>query len=135
MNKSFNNLFYGCYSLTDVNIANLNTSNITDMSYMFFGCSSLTGQLTLPANVTVIGHAAFNNCSGFTGPLVIPAGVTKLGLAVFNSCSGITNISVDSGNTNYSYVDGILYDKGQTILIYCPAGKEGRTDILCQNLH
>ncbi len=37
-----NNMFYGCKSLTTLDISNFDTSNITDMSRMFYNCSSLT---------------------------------------------------------------------------------------------
>ena len=30
-------MFYGCSSLKELNLNNFNTNNVTDMSYMFFG--------------------------------------------------------------------------------------------------
>ena len=38
-NVSF--LFFGCNSLTNIDLSNFNTQNVTDMSGMFHGCSSL----------------------------------------------------------------------------------------------
>ena len=35
-------MFYGCDSLTNINLSNFNTQNVTDMSFMFSGCNSLT---------------------------------------------------------------------------------------------
>ena len=35
-------MFYGCSSLTNINLSNFNTNNVTDMGCMFRGCSSLT---------------------------------------------------------------------------------------------
>ena len=35
-------LFYGCSSLTNIDLSNFNTKNVTDMGGMFSGCSSLT---------------------------------------------------------------------------------------------
>ena len=32
----------GCSSLTNINLSNFNTNNVTNMSDMFCGCSSLT---------------------------------------------------------------------------------------------
>ena len=32
-------MFYGCSSLEELNISNFNTNNITDMRFMFDGCS------------------------------------------------------------------------------------------------
>ena len=35
-------MFYECESLTSINLSNLNTQNVTDMSHMFYVCWSLT---------------------------------------------------------------------------------------------
>ena len=34
-------IFQGCQLLTNINLSNFNTNNVTDMSGMFYGCSSL----------------------------------------------------------------------------------------------
>ena len=34
-------MFYGCKSLKELNISDLNTENVIDMSYMFYGRSKL----------------------------------------------------------------------------------------------
>ena len=34
-------MFYGCSSLTSINLSNFNTSNVTYMYGMFSGCSKL----------------------------------------------------------------------------------------------
>ena len=34
-------MFRGCSSLTNINLSNFNTNNVTDMSWIFSGCSSL----------------------------------------------------------------------------------------------
>jgi surface protein len=35
-------MFSGCNSLTNLNLSNFNTQNVTDMMRMFSGCNSLT---------------------------------------------------------------------------------------------
>ena len=32
-------MFYECSSLKELNLNNFNTNNVTDMRYMFYGCS------------------------------------------------------------------------------------------------
>ena len=32
-------MFYGCSSLKELNLNNFNTNNVTDMKWMFSGCS------------------------------------------------------------------------------------------------
>ena len=34
-------MFYDCTSLTNLNLSNFNTQNVTNMSGMFLGCNSL----------------------------------------------------------------------------------------------
>ena len=34
-------MFYGCSSLTNINLSNFNTNNVNDMSDMFFECKKL----------------------------------------------------------------------------------------------
>ena len=34
-------MFAGCESLTNINLSNFNTQNVTNMSDMFYGCKSL----------------------------------------------------------------------------------------------
>ena len=52
----------------------------------FYGCSGLTGSLTIPNSVTEIGEGAFAQCSGFNGSLSIGNSVTTIGLAAFQYC-------------------------------------------------
>jgi len=35
-------MFYRCGSLTELDVSGLDTSKVTDMSYMFYRCGSLT---------------------------------------------------------------------------------------------
>ena len=35
-------IFYDCNSLTNLNLSNFNTQNVTNMEYMFSYCNSLT---------------------------------------------------------------------------------------------
>jgi len=55
--------------------------------------------------------------------MYIPSSVTDIGYLAFD-CSNCS-ISVDSNNPNYSSIDGILFDKAQSKLIYCPISKTG----------
>src|SRR5574344_1290973 len=91
--------------------------------YAFSNCSSLTS-VTIPNSVTFIGDGAFYGCSGLTS-VTIPNSVTFIGDGAFYGCYGLTSINVDSGNNNYSSLDGVLYNKLQNILIWYPAGKQG----------
>jgi len=51
--------------------------------------------------------------------------VTTIGRDAFYECTSLTNITVNTDNSNYSSVDGVLFNKLQTSLIRYPAAKEG----------
>ena len=72
-------------------------SNITQ--YVFYNCTSLTGNLAIPNGVTNIGQYAFNNCR-FSGGVTIPDSVTSLGSGAFSNCTSFTgNLVIGDGLT------------------------------------
>ena len=116
----------------------------------FADCGLLTA-VTLPSTLKTISDTAFANCAGLT-EMVLPEGITSLGVQAFLYCTGLTelhipaslatavktpfagctslaSITVDPANANFSSVDGVFYDKAQTTLIQCPAGKVGHLNI------
>ena len=114
--------------------------------YAFYFCEGLTG-VTIPDGVTSIGAHAFCECGSLTGAelsdsvisigdyafyssgvttLTIPDKVTSIGRFAFG---GVERICVDAENSCYVAVDGILYNKAMTELIYCPVVKEGAVTI------
>ena len=111
--------FYGCSSLKNVTLPNGITGIWDDT---FYGCSSLES-VTIPDSVTSIGDAAFEGCSSLTS-IEIPDGVTKIGTEIFWGCVSLESINVAENNSNYSSVDGVLFDKNQTTLMRYPSGKD-----------
>ena len=93
----------------------LNTANVTDMSYMFYSCSSLTSLDVThfnTANVTDM-HCMFEDCSSLTSLDVThfnTANVTDME-SMFSSCSSLTSLDVSHFNTanvtNMSYMFSI----------------------------
>ena len=116
--------FSECSDLTSVTIPD---GVMSIEFYAFAGCSGLTS-VTIPDSVTSISNDAFVACIGLES-VTIPASVTSIGLGAFFGCSGLTNFEVDSTNPAYSSLGGVLYDKNQTTLILCPAGKSGSVTI------
>ncbi|MDR2718580.1 MAG: leucine-rich repeat domain-containing protein [Treponema sp.] len=64
------------------------------------------------------------DCDTLTG-ITIPNNITTIGEMAFVSCHNLTTINVAAGNTAYSSVDGVLYNKNKTTLIQYPGGKTG----------
>ncbi len=137
------NTFKNCSSLTTVSIPDCVTSI---GSYAFSGCGSLTGML-LPANLTGIGEYAFENCYSLTG-MTIPDSVSEMGESVFSNCyritavtlpasleylnlsifslySGLMEVHVGVNSARFADIDGVLFDKAMTKLLFYPGGRSG----------
>ena len=87
--------FYGCTSLTSINIP----SSVTSIdSVAFSGCSGLTS-ITIPNSVTSIEAGTFSGCSGLTS-ITIPNNVTSIEEKAFSGCSGLTSINIPGSVTS-----------------------------------
>jgi len=80
--------------------------------------------LTIPNTVTSIGNWAFANCKSLMS-VSIPSSVMYIGTDAFKNCPRLTSIYVASGNANYCSQDDVLFNKEQSLLIQCPAHKQG----------
>ena len=89
----------------------------------FYGCSALSN-IVISENLETIENDAFSGCYNLT-VINIPKNVVSIGRGVFYDCRNLTAINVDSQNSAYSSVDGVLYDKSQTVLICYPVKKSG----------
>ena len=117
--------------------------------FAFYNCSGLKS-IIIPASVTSIGNSAFKDCYGLTSitigngvtsigdyafqnnslkSLTIPGSVTAIGSGAFYQCAELTRIDVSENNSVFSSVDGILYDKNKTEIIYVPNAIQGTITI------
>ena len=92
----------------------LNTEKVTDMSCMFFNCSSLTSLDVTHFNTANVTNmmGMFSNCSSLTSLDVThfnTANVTNMG-NMFSSCSSLTSLDVTHFNTaNVTYMSSMFY--------------------------
>jgi len=135
--------FFGCNRLTSITIPN----NVTSIGGgAFQNCSNLDS-IIIPNNVGSIGSNAFWNCSALTSVTIggsvasiwsyafygcnklifvsIPSNVAYVDVTAFAFCDSLTSLNVDNNNYIYSSIDGIVYNKMQDTLIFCPRGKTG----------
>lgn len=108
--------FYDCGKITSIiGMNNLKTDNVTDMGWMFSGCSGLTSLSVSgfnTANVTYMGYM-FYGCSGLTSLDVSnfnTANVEDM-LNMFYGCSSLTTLDVSRFNTaNVTLMGGMFQD-------------------------
>lgn len=117
---------YGTGSMETVynnNIENVVVMNgVTGISDYAFQRCDILATITLPATVTTIGEYAFSGCSSLT-EITLPAGLTTIGEAAFSGCSALKDMKVDEANTVFKDVDGVLYSKDGTTIMFYPQGK------------
>ena len=107
-------MFYGCSSLTTLDLSKFNTANVTDMKYMFYECSSLS-TLNISsfntAKVTDMSHM-FTRCSSLTTLNLSnfnTAKVSNMG-DMFYGCNGLTTLNTSSFNTEkVTGMSGMFY--------------------------
>jgi hypothetical protein len=116
--------FYGETGLTSVTMPDT-ISSIGARA--FYYCTGLT-TFAVPNSVTSIGDQAFFDCDGLTN-IFLGTGVAAIGQSAFEECGNLLTITVATNNTAFSSLDGVLFNKTQTILIKFPEGRTGTYQI------
>jgi len=109
--------FYGCTSLTSITIPN----GVTIIGKTFYGCTGLTN-ITLPNSLIHIVDSAFYGCTSLAS-IIIPNGVTNIAENCFKNCISLKEFVVSEDNTEFSTIDGVLYNKDRTTLRCYPSAK------------
>lgn len=113
-------------------------TNVKSIKAYTFGSLSKLESITIPNNVTDFGNYAFSECTSLTS-IDFPNSVATLRAYLFRKCYNLQNVhigagvksieyrtfaqtgklgfTVDSGNTNYIAVNGVLYDDTGTTLV------------------
>lgn len=86
----------------------------------FYGCRMK--ELRLPESVASIGKNVFTY--SYFKAIEIPSSVTLIANGAFYRADSLQSVTVATGNTAYSSLDGILFDKEASRLICFPPGKE-----------
>ncbi|GHU69223.1 hypothetical protein FACS189450_01660 [Spirochaetia bacterium] len=120
--------FYHCSSLTYMSMS----VELTKSLYRDYSKSmGLHVVLTYTGNIAVeltgtgsIAKDAFEGCIELTS-VTIGAGVTGVGEDTFDGCTNLTAVIVDEANNDYSSIDGVLFNKDKTSLLFYPEGRTG----------
>jgi len=97
---------------------------VTTIGLLAFAYSHSLTSVIIPGSVTNIGWEAFAYCTSLTN-VTIPSSVTTIETGAFTDCSSLNAITVDPLSSSYSSVDGVLFNKDQTVLIEFPGGQAG----------
>ena len=98
------NMFYKCTTITEINLSNFNTSQVTSMSYMFEGCSSLISLNLSNINTSLVTSMSnmFKSCSSLTSLDLIyfnTSLVTSMS-SMFEGCTGIKSLNLSNFDTS-----------------------------------
>jgi hypothetical protein len=88
-------------TLTELEIpAEVNGEAVSSIAANGFEYAHATS-ITIPNDVTSIGHNAFDGCSSLTS-ITIPSSVTSIGSNAFYNCSSLATVTIDSASVaNY----------------------------------
>ena len=96
-------------------------------------------ELKIPAyspsgdKVVRIHDGAFANCTGLL-TVTVPATVKEIGTGAFRGCSSLVAINVDTENTVYSSVGGVLLTKDKTVIVCFPMNRPGSNYLLSTDI-
>ena len=97
-------IFRECSSLTSLDVSKFDTSNVTNMSSMFSECNSLTNLDVSNFNTSKIKNMGymFSGCSRLTSLDVSNFNTSKVTSMydMFEDCSGLTSLDVSNFNTS-----------------------------------
>ena len=107
-----------------IDFADWNSNPISPEKEFYINNCPFDVDLRIPNGTKKIGNYAFRNLEKLRS-VTIPNSVTTIGEMAFRYCLSLTSINVSANNSNYSSVDGVLFNKDKTMLITCPEGKSG----------
>ncbi|HGJ7739125.1 TPA: choline-binding protein PcpA, partial [Streptococcus pneumoniae] len=89
-----------------------------------FSFSQKLKKLTFSSSskLELISHEAFANLSNLE-KLTLPKSVKTLGSNLFRLTTSLKHVDVEEGNESFASVDGVLFSKDKTQLIYYPSQK------------
>lgn len=111
--------FEGCTSLKSVSIP----SRTRTVGYRAFYGSGLE-KVSLGKGVKFVEYWAFQNCRHLKN-VNIGSTAKMIRNNAFADCPRLKTIQVNKKNPYFSTKNGVLYNKSQTSLLSCPAGKAG----------
>ena len=98
--------------------------NVKTIGSEAFGLCNTMTDLVIGDGVTAIDYYAFMNCDALQ-TVTIGAGLASFDVSMFEMCPKLKTVTVDGANKAYTSVNGVVYSKDKTALVYIPAGVTG----------
>ena len=125
------NAFNGVKSISQINVLTNNTMYASIDGVLMNKSQSIivkypegkNGEYHILNGVTDIGNAFYGAIN--LNAITIPYSVSNIGDTSFDGAKELTDIYVDTNNLKFSSLDGVLYNKNQTIILKYPEGKIG----------
>ena len=100
---NMSSMFWGCTKLTSLDVSGFNTAKVTDMSFMFYDCSSLRSLDLSSFNTAKVIYMnyMFNNCQALTSLNVSSFNTANVTdmSYMFTNCRNLTSLDVSGFNT------------------------------------
>ena len=96
-------------------------SVVSISDHAFSECTALKA-VTLPAGLLSMGDLVFQGDVALES-VTLPASLVHIGMNPFDRCDELKEISISGDNIFYHVIDGVLYNRAQTVLISYPTGK------------
>lgn len=124
-------IFKGCTNLKEIEVDpnNLCYSSLDgvlfdkDKETLYYCPAQKGGEYIVPESTEVINRYAFDDCTVLK-KVVIHSNVSFSSFT-FSNCTDLERIEISEDNIKYSSVDGVLFNKDKTEIIFCPRGKNG----------
>ena len=110
-----NQAFYKCEALKKIDFSD-GVKEIKEAAFSY--CSALK-EIHLSKVLTKIGKEAFYACSSLT-EITLPKKLINIGENAFGACKALKEIKVEAGNTAFTSIDGVLFNKEKTTLLTFP---------------
>lgn len=106
-------------------ILNIST-RVKEISTNAFSGNNYIKEIITNESLKFISSNSISSCNALE-TVSISSSVTSLGLSFIDNCTNLNKVEVASDNQYYASVDGVLYNKDQTILYLYPSNKQSST--------
>lgn len=96
-------------------------------NFAFYACTGLT-EINMPNSINEIGNYVFWGCNNLVR--IDLASVSKMEISAFWGCDKLVEFVVSEDNSNYSSLNGVLFNKDKSILIIYPKARPNQSYII-----